>query len=147
MRKYMKPKIFILFDSLTSEVNTTFQKNWVNNGEKEVVTLTATDGTITSLEKNNTLTCLKDVVYMGDRQTTNKRIETDGGICFSTAEFVNLSTTLSNNDLGEKCLGINSEKNNPYSYRGVDKIKKLNRMGLYHTKQLCSETYNLKSEK
>lgn len=122
-------KTFILFDSSTTEVGVIFRENW--DSEKEIVTLTATKDNLTSLEKDNSLTSLSNVVYVGDQQEMYERIAADGGTSFSSVEFINL-----NKGMVQVCsnAGItrdDTEVQFETPRRTAHKVKKLHKLGLY----------------
>jgi len=131
-----KSKIIVFFDSLTSGANDIFQENWENKkDETEVVALTATGDNLVALEMENTFTSLINVVYIGDNTEITKRVDIDGGITFSTTEFINLTNNIikgcSALEMGRNNLvnTFNIEFRNPR--RAVSKIRKLNKIGLY----------------
>jgi hypothetical protein len=125
-------KIFVLFDSGTTNTKAIFKESW--DSEKEIVTLTATKDDLTSLEKDNSLTSLSNVVYVGDQQEMHKRIAIDGGTSFSSDEFINLNKRMaqacSNAGITRDDTGVQFET----SRRTNHKVKKINKLGL-HFKQ------------
>ena len=123
-------KLFVLFDSSTTETEATFVENW--DSQKEVVILTAAKDNLVSLENDSTLTNLNNVVYIGNQKEVHERIVENNGISFTSDEFLNL-----NKEIIQTCSSINIKRINIKAHsklptrRTIFKIKKICKLGLY----------------
>ena len=123
-----KTNTVVMFDNYSTETKQIFDKNWYT--ENRVITQTASEDNLTLLEKNDTAT---KSIYIGDEKNVKEIIELNGGVCFTSAEFIALSQVIdstSSNFCGDsidKVKGINNR-------RHANKIKRLNKLGV-HFKQ------------
>jgi len=127
-----RKETIILVDSLTSVANSNFESGWKNRDDAaELVTLTASEENITILERENTYTSFKRVVYLGDDSKIATRINDDGGITLSTDEVL---CTVTNAECNKSTINGPSKEQN-FTTKLYYKIKELNKLGLYLKKQ------------
>lgn len=127
-----KKDISILFDNYTSEAWDSFNSNWEakNSFITTLTTLIATEQDLASLEKTDTLAKSSFIVYVGENENFQERIDKDNGISFSTSDFVKINNiAVATNSSGNFISQINGE-NFKYPNRIKEKIKKLYKMGV-----------------
>lgn len=123
----MDKKTLVMFDNGSTAAKQVFDSNWAI--ESRVVTQTATEENLIFAEKTDTGS---RSIYIGDQKEIQRRIEVNGGIYFSSADFVAINQAMvsaSVTSSPEQNTGIINTIENPI--RAASKLKKLRRLGIH----------------
>lgn len=110
----------IMFDDSSTDARLKFENYWTTEGD--VITQTASEENLTSVEINDTGT---RTIYIGDNKEKKRRLEVSGVICLTSPEFITVSELI--NSTQYELRDINKIKS---QRRVSEKFKKLVKLGI-----------------
>lgn len=132
----MDRKTLVMFDDDSTAARHVFNNNW--EIENRVITQTATEENLISVERTDTGS---SSVYIGDQKEIQQCVEANGGIYFSSANFIAVNQAMISltitSDFKQHTNAVDKIES---PRRTVSKIKKLNSLGI-HFKILKNDIY------
>lgn len=124
-----KKTTMIIFDENSTETKRVFDDNWET--ESRVITQTATEENLINIEVADTGV---NSVYIGDQNERLQRVETNGGICFSSATFIEITKVMSissTSNLEQNIDDTDKIGSSVITRVNANKIKRLIRLGIH----------------